>query len=424
MRRFGLTRKLVRNRQQFWKFSVILPHYENDDIGAILNNLYTAVTLFEGVGSWIAINFKARLPFFEGHDRLVRLDHGDAAFVEVVHTDAKPTVPLFGMGMVRQHGHVDYYINGGFAQPGCSVPSPFPEINSLIQFCQLQISVISQLAACAHNRATVVSVTAHYSDEYLPPAYEKCAPDSCSPLNLQNVMYPARGGFVVPSAQSQPFCIVEPEVDDIMKDMEKAVETFRNFTHDYSTKVRASIFRRVEKVGKTVGRKVGSMGRGASGREGGAGQTQDQGSARRSPAGSINLICVPVGCLASGPLTQPIGRKRSMQFINLPFIAAWLVFHFASSLAELYLALVLVGLAGGLMEAPVLTYVAEITQPHLRGMLSATSSMCVILGVFVQFLLGNFLPWRTVAAVNACFPAIAALSLFFVPESPYWLVCD
>ncbi|GLH13587.1 Uncharacterized protein GBIM_18122 [Gryllus bimaculatus] len=193
MRRFGLTRKLVRNRQQFWKFSVILPHYENDDIGAILNNLYTAVTLFEGVGSWIAINFKARLPFFEGHDRLVRLDHGDAAFVEVVHTDAKPTVPLFGMGMVRQHGHVDYYINGGFAQPGCSVPSPFPEINSLIQFCQLQISV------------------------------------------------------------------VEPEVDDIMKDMEKAVETFRNFTHDYSTKVRASIFRRVEKVGKTVGRKVGSM---------------------------------------------------------------------------------------------------------------------------------------------------------------------
>ncbi|GLH13586.1 Phospholipase A1 [Gryllus bimaculatus] len=259
MRRFGLTRKLVRNRQQFWKFSVILPHYENDDIGAILNNLYTAVTLFEGVGSWIAINFKARLPFFEGHDRLVRLDHGDAAFVEVVHTDAKPTVPLFGMGMVRQHGHVDYYINGGFAQPGCSVPSPFPEINSLIQFCQLQISVISQLAACAHNRATVVSVTAHYSDEYLPPAYEKCAPDSCSPLNLQNVMYPARGGFVVPSAQSQPFCIVEPEVDDIMKDMEKAVETFRNFTHDYSTKVRASIFRRVEKVGKTVGRKVGSM---------------------------------------------------------------------------------------------------------------------------------------------------------------------
>ncbi|KAK7869520.1 hypothetical protein R5R35_002295 [Gryllus longicercus] len=137
---------------------------------------------------------------------------------------------------------------------------------------------------------------------------------------------------------------------------------------------------------------------------------------------SINLICVPVGCLASGPLTQPIGRKRSMQFINLPFIAAWLVFHFASSLTELYLALVLVGLAGGLMEAPVLTYVAEITQPHLRGMLSATSSMCVILGVFVQFLLGNFLPWRTVAAVNACFPAIAAISLFFVPESPYWLV--
>lgn len=136
---------------------------------------------------------------------------------------------------------------------------------------------------------------------------------------------------------------------------------------------------------------------------------------------SINLICVPVGCLVSGWVTQPLGRKRAMQIVNLPFIAAWLMFYFATTLEELYAALVITGLAGGLMEAPVLTYVAEITQPHLRGMLSATSSMCVILGIFVQFLLGNFFYWRTVAAVNVSFPAIAAIALFFVPESPYWL---
>lgn len=29
--------------------------------------------------------------------------------------------------------------------------------------------------------------------------------------------------------------------------------------------------------------------------------------------GSINLICVPLGCLFSGVLTQPLGKRRAMQ---------------------------------------------------------------------------------------------------------------
>ena len=72
--------------------------------------------------------------------------------------------------------------------------------------------------------------------------------------------------------------------------------------------------------------------------------------------------------------------------VNLPFVAAWLMFRYATSPGMLYTALVLTGMGGGLLEAPVLTYVAEITQPHLRGFLSATSSMCVILGVTSQLL--------------------------------------
>nr|CAD7441640.1 unnamed protein product [Timema bartmani] len=138
--------------------------------------------------------------------------------------------------------------------------------------------------------------------------------------------------------------------------------------------------------------------------------------------GSINLICVPLGCLLSGSLTQPLGRKRAMMLVNIPFIAAWIMFHYASSVGMLYTSLALTGFGGGLLEAPVLTYVAEITQPHLRGMLSATSSMCVILGVFIQFILGTLLPWRSVAAVNIIFPLTALVALCFVPESPYWLI--
>jgi uncharacterized protein YacL len=70
----------------------------------------------------------------------------------------------------------------------------------------------------------------------------------------------------------------------------------------------------------------------------------------------------------------------------------------------------------------VLTYVAEISQPHLRGMLSATSYMCIILGILIQFLMGTMLSWRNVAAINVIFPVTAIVALCFVPESPYWLI--
>lgn len=33
--------------------------------------------------------------------------------------------------------------------------------------------------------------------------------------------------------------------------------------------------------------------------------------------GSINLICVPLGCLFSGIITQPLGKRRAMQVCNI-----------------------------------------------------------------------------------------------------------
>ncbi|GLH15664.1 Phospholipase A1 [Gryllus bimaculatus] len=99
-------------------------------------------------------------PAFEGYDRAVRLDASDASFVEVVHTDAKPVIPLFGLGMITEHGDVDYYINGGFTQPGCLVPKNIPPIKTLVDFLQLPVQVIGNLVACPHGRSTLVYIEA------------------------------------------------------------------------------------------------------------------------------------------------------------------------------------------------------------------------------------------------------------------------
>lgn len=99
-----------------------------------------------------------------------------------------------------------------------------------------------------------------------------------------------------------------------------------------------------------------------------------------------------------------------------------MLFYFSKNIFHLYAGLCLAGISGGLLEAPVLTYVAEVTQPRFRGMLASTGSTCAIFGVFIQFLLGTFLPWRTIALCSCVVPIISSIALIFVPESPHWLI--
>lgn len=89
-----------------------------------------------------------------------------------------------------------------------------------------------------------------------------------------------------------------------------------------------------------------------------------------------------------------------MMLTTIPFVLAWIIFYYATTSSMLFLALALTGLTGGLLEAPVMTYVAEVTQPHLRGMLSATSTMAIILGIFTQMLGGKLANWRTVSMID------------------------
>lgn len=50
----------------------------------------------------------------------------------------------------------------------------------------------------------------------------------------------------------------------------------------------------------------------------------------------------------------------------------------------------LVGLGSGMVGAPARVYTGEVSQPHLRGMLLALSSVGVSLGVLIEYSLGNY----------------------------------
>ncbi|KAL9951922.1 hypothetical protein ACROYT_G044676 [Oculina patagonica] len=70
-------------------------------------------------------------PFFTNVNAAVRLDPGDAKYVDVIHTDAGR------FGTSRKIGHIDFFPNGGHDQPGCPV--------SIIQ--------LKQTVTCEHSRA-------------------------------------------------------------------------------------------------------------------------------------------------------------------------------------------------------------------------------------------------------------------------------
>lgn len=54
-------------------------------------------------------------PLFVFAPKEFKLDQGDAKFVDVIHTD------VFQRGVLSPTGHVDFYVNGGVEQRGCSI---------------------------------------------------------------------------------------------------------------------------------------------------------------------------------------------------------------------------------------------------------------------------------------------------------------
>lgn len=75
---------------------------------------------------------------------------------------------------------------------------------------------------------------------------------------------------------------------------------------------------------------------------------------------SVAYIFEPLGSLLSGWITEPIGRKKAMFFVNAPHLVAWTMLYYSTTLTEIFIAHILLGFGVGLMEAPIVTYVGEI----------------------------------------------------------------
>ncbi|XP_060866654.1 facilitated trehalose transporter Tret1-like [Metopolophium dirhodum] len=137
---------------------------------------------------------------------------------------------------------------------------------------------------------------------------------------------------------------------------------------------------------------------------------------------SVSTIGTPCGCILASYFTDLLGRKKTLIALQLPAIVGWLMVGSATTVQWIYVGRFLVGLSSGMVGSPSRVYTSEVSQPHLRGMLSAFASVGTSLGVMLEYLFGAVLDWDTLALFNATMPVIALFLAFFIPESPSWLI--
>lgn len=102
-------------------------------------------------------------PFFQHMPKKVRLDRGDARFVDAIHSDFTPENAIFllmSFGMTTPVGHVDFYPNGPpLLQPGCLRDTLLSVQNGIrrgLRHSSLVIAFqesIRYLIACDHQRS-------------------------------------------------------------------------------------------------------------------------------------------------------------------------------------------------------------------------------------------------------------------------------
>ncbi|XP_012233749.1 facilitated trehalose transporter Tret1 isoform X2 [Linepithema humile] len=148
----------------------------------------------------------------------------------------------------------------------------------------------------------------------------------------------------------------------------------------------------------------------------------EEGSTEESWIASMSSIGTPIGCLMSGYMMDMFGRKRSLIITEIPALLGWLLITFSTDIHMIYAGRFFVGLGSGMVGAPARVYTSEVTQPHLRGMLTALASVGVSTGVLIEYALGSVFTWNVCAAISSILPFTALLLMFFFPETPSYLI--
>jgi len=143
---------------------------------------------------------------------------------------------------------------------------------------------------------------------------------------------------------------------------------------------------------------------------------------------SIALIGTVIGSLLGARPSDIFGRKNTLYFVA----AAYLLSSLGTALADNWYVFLVFRLLGGLgvgvssVTAPI--YISEVSPADRRGRLVGLFQFNVVLGILISYL-SNYLlsqggdaSWRWMLGVQALPSLLFIVLIYFIPESPRWLI--
>jgi sugar porter (SP) family MFS transporter len=140
---------------------------------------------------------------------------------------------------------------------------------------------------------------------------------------------------------------------------------------------------------------------------------------------SVVLVGAMLGALSGGVIADRIGRRSTLVWGGIIFIAGSILAPWSPNVPTLIFARALLGIAIGFTSVTAPVYVSELAPPQSRGMLIGLYQFALTLGIALADLAGYLLAgqhaWRMMFALGAIPAAFFLILVLTVPESPRWL---
>ena len=153
--------------------------------------------------------------------------------------------------------------------------------------------------------------------------------------------------------------------------------------------------------------------------------------------GSLLIGCF-IGAFLAGRLADLFGRRNVMMVTALLFTIGALIQGFAHDHTLFVIARLMGGMAVGAASVLSPAYISEVAPASVRGRLTTLQQIMIIIGLTIAFVVNYFLAqsagestasywagieaWRWMYLMQAVPAVIFLVALFFIPESPRYLV--
>lgn len=138
--------------------------------------------------------------------------------------------------------------------------------------------------------------------------------------------------------------------------------------------------------------------------------------------GSLVTLAAMVGGLFGGYLVDYVGRRTSLMINAIPYTVGWLINICTTEVFLLYIGRLFTGLGVGISSISVPIYIAEVSSPEYRGRFVSCFQVCITLGILTSYVLGLWVDFIWLSIISSVIPAMMAVLLPFVPETPSWLL--